>query len=405
MGLRYNPFNGSFDFTRSPGSYLDGEVATYDDLPLDTAAAPLNSAWLVREASGLWFLTRKPAGIYVRSATGGTDRDADYTYAGTFPDVFSDANFVVYNDADSTKNVKFSAANVTTGTTRTLTVPDKNGTLATTDAADLTTGTLADARLSSNVPLKDASNTFTQNQTLDGTNNVAPNQTAASGASIMTRDLVDARTLPLGSAPRYVGFWSQFNGGNMTSTPAGGILTQGLNIRCNTNNTANLVAKYIQRDMLPVALGYPSATSLNWSHNLEFGALIHTATFATNGNIYIYFGGSSSFTSGQNTLRHVGFRISGADVHATHADGTTYAEAGSASVIQGGNGATHWLHIASNNGNVVWSVDGTQIATTSSGPTGTGGGLTGSFITSSETGAVAGFAYVDIWQLFCRRNP
>jgi hypothetical protein len=36
-------------------------------------------------------------------------------------------------------------------------------------------------------------NTFAQNQTLDGTNNVAPNQTAASGASIMTRALVDAR--------------------------------------------------------------------------------------------------------------------------------------------------------------------------------------------------------------------
>jgi hypothetical protein len=193
MGLRYNPFNGSFDFTRSPGSYLDGEVATFADLPLDTAAAPLNSAWLVREASGLWFLTRKPAGIYVRSAAGGTDRDADYTYAGTFPDVFSDANFVVYNDADSTKNVKFSAANVTTGTTRTLTAPDKSGTLATTDAADLTSGTLADARLSSNVPLKDASNTFAQNQTLDGTNNVAPNQTAASGSSIMTRALGDVR--------------------------------------------------------------------------------------------------------------------------------------------------------------------------------------------------------------------
>lgn len=36
-------------------------------------------------------------------------------------------------------------------------------------------------------------NTFTQNQTLEGTNNVAPNQTAASGSSIMTRDLVEKR--------------------------------------------------------------------------------------------------------------------------------------------------------------------------------------------------------------------
>ena len=193
MGLRYNPFNGSFDFTRSPGSYLDGEVATFADLPLDTAAAPLNSAWLVREASGLWLVNRKPAGIYIRTATGGTDRNADYTYASAFPDVFSDANFTLYDDADSTKNAKFQLSGLTTGTTRTLTVPDKSGTLATTDAGDMASGTLADARLSSNVPLKDAANTYTANQTLNGTNNVAPNQTAASGTSLMTRDLGDAR--------------------------------------------------------------------------------------------------------------------------------------------------------------------------------------------------------------------
>ena len=36
-------------------------------------------------------------------------------------------------------------------------------------------------------------NTFTQNQTLEGTNNTAPNQTAASGSSLMTRDLADVR--------------------------------------------------------------------------------------------------------------------------------------------------------------------------------------------------------------------
>ena len=63
----------------------------------------------------------------------------------------------------------------------------------TTDASLLTSGTLADARLSSNVALKDAANTFTANQTFSGTNSVAPNQTAASGSSLMTRDLGDAR--------------------------------------------------------------------------------------------------------------------------------------------------------------------------------------------------------------------
>jgi hypothetical protein len=71
--------------------------------------------------------------------------------------------------------------------------PGPQGPPGITDASLLDSGTLADARLSSNVPLKDASNTFTQNQTLDGTNNVAPNQTAASGSSLITRDLGDAR--------------------------------------------------------------------------------------------------------------------------------------------------------------------------------------------------------------------
>ncbi len=36
-------------------------------------------------------------------------------------------------------------------------------------------------------------NTWSQNQTLNGTNNTAPSQTAASGSSLMTRDLLDAR--------------------------------------------------------------------------------------------------------------------------------------------------------------------------------------------------------------------
>jgi hypothetical protein len=71
--------------------------------------------------------------------------------------------------------------------------PGPQGPPGITDASLLDSGTLADARLSSNVPLKDAANTYSANQTLDGTNNVAPNQTAASGSSIMTRALGDAR--------------------------------------------------------------------------------------------------------------------------------------------------------------------------------------------------------------------
>jgi hypothetical protein len=204
MGLRYNPFTGSFDLTRSPGSYIDGEVAAYSDLPLDAAAAPLNSAWLVRAGSGLWLLTRKPAGIYIRTATGGTDRDADYTYAGVFPDVFNDANFLLYDNGDTTKNLQFQLSGIDTATTRTLTVPNASGTL----------------------PLLETANTYTQNQTLDGTNNTAPNQTAASGSSVMTRDLGDARYGQTFLA-RTTATQTVSNNTTMQSSTQGGDLTLG----------------------------------------------------------------------------------------------------------------------------------------------------------------------------------
>jgi hypothetical protein len=91
----------------------------------------LNTAWLVRTASGAWLLARKPAGIYIRTATAGVSRDADYTYAGILPDVFNDANFLLYDNADSSKNLAFDVGtNVPTSSTVTLTVPASSGTIA-----------------------------------------------------------------------------------------------------------------------------------------------------------------------------------------------------------------------------------------------------------------------------------
>jgi hypothetical protein len=133
MGFAFNPFTGNFDLKGSGGgggaSYIDGEVATYTDLPLDGSAA-LNTAWLVRQASGTWLIARKPAGIYIRTATAGVSRDADWTYAGILPDVFNDANFLLYDNADSSKNLKFQLSGITSGQTRTLTVPDASGKIA-----------------------------------------------------------------------------------------------------------------------------------------------------------------------------------------------------------------------------------------------------------------------------------
>jgi hypothetical protein len=129
---------GSFGVTTTTGgggggtgtSYIDGEVATYNDLPLSTTTAPVDSAYLVKRASGIYLVNRKPAGIYVRNTSAGTL--ADWVYAGDFPDVYNDDNFTLYDGADSSKNLKFQLASISTGTTRTLTAPNKNGTIATT---------------------------------------------------------------------------------------------------------------------------------------------------------------------------------------------------------------------------------------------------------------------------------
>ena len=158
MALKFNPFTGTLDQTGSGGggaSYIDGEVQNFSALPETIGTPAVDSAYLVREPEGTWLLGRKPAGIYIRTANTGTRAD-DWTYAGAFPDVFNDANFLLYDNADSTKNLQFQLSGITTGTTRTLTVPDASGTIALTTLAgcpaelviacsdettDLTTGT------------------------------------------------------------------------------------------------------------------------------------------------------------------------------------------------------------------------------------------------------------------------
>lgn len=137
MPFKFNPFTGNFDQTGSGGGggaqYIDGEVATYNDLPLDGTAA-LNSAWLVRGNSGIWPFN-KPAGIYYRSATGGTSRDADYTFGGTLGDVFADNVFLLYDNGNTTRNLQFSLGGISNSTTRTWTVANRSGTVVVSDTS------------------------------------------------------------------------------------------------------------------------------------------------------------------------------------------------------------------------------------------------------------------------------
>ena len=137
MAIKFNPLTGNFDFTGSGGgggaSYIDGEVQNFSALP--TANPPaVDSAYLVREPEGTWLISRKPAGIYIRVATTGT-RATDWTYAGILPDVFNDANFLLYDNADSSKNLALQLSGISTGTTRTWTAANRSGTVVMSDTS------------------------------------------------------------------------------------------------------------------------------------------------------------------------------------------------------------------------------------------------------------------------------
>jgi hypothetical protein len=83
MGFAFNPFTGNFDQKGSGGggggsAFFAGEVAIYANLPLDAVAYPIGSRFLVRANSGTWpFASYKQAGVYVRVANGGLDREDD----------------------------------------------------------------------------------------------------------------------------------------------------------------------------------------------------------------------------------------------------------------------------------------------------------------------------------------
>jgi hypothetical protein len=72
--------------------------------------------------------------VYVRKAIVGASRDNDYQLTDTsFFDVMSDSAFLIYDDADATKNLKFQLSGISASTTRTLTVPNSSGTIARTE--------------------------------------------------------------------------------------------------------------------------------------------------------------------------------------------------------------------------------------------------------------------------------
>jgi hypothetical protein len=123
----YNPITGQLDLVGSGGgtSYIDGDVEFHSNLPVTVGSPAVNSAFLVRKGEGLYFISRKPAGIWVRELNNGNLDD--WKFAGLFSDLYRDANFRIISDSDVSKELAFSLSGITTGTTRTLTIADRSG--------------------------------------------------------------------------------------------------------------------------------------------------------------------------------------------------------------------------------------------------------------------------------------
>ena len=246
-----------------------------------------------------------------------------------------------------------------------------------TDASRLTSGTLADARLSSNVSLDNQNNNFSVDQTFQGTNNTAPAQQALSGASLMNRDLGDTR-YGLFFKRQTIQTWSpSATGGSyaFTGTFAGYSWQYLAN---NTTNNSGFWA-FGSTNIGNVAFGSTTAGTNNINYNNKFRLFsrffVNASSTGTSSTVVrMGFGGKQSATIavGVPTTKYFGCELrlngsGGGNIWLTGHNGT------SAVAVNGGSvtiASPIEAVITSANGNLSLEVNGTVLATSSSGPTG-----------------------------------
>lgn len=130
--------------------------------------------------------------------------DGNWTTAPTSP--FSDAVAIIKNSIDATKLLKLSAANITTGTTRTLTAQDNDYTIAGTNI----------------------SNTFTQNQTINANLQISSTQQFGFSDAFWTRGAAAVMDLKNSTTAQKLRLMQSYNGStNYVGTQIGTDATSG----------------------------------------------------------------------------------------------------------------------------------------------------------------------------------
>lgn len=116
---------------------LDGDTNTVQDLALTSLKTNLTDAnkFLVRDGSGIVVSNTKdvPSGVVV--GTTDTQTLSNKTLDNTTALTIQDSNLTIQDNGDNTKQLKFEASGITTGTTRTLTAPDASTTIVGTDTS------------------------------------------------------------------------------------------------------------------------------------------------------------------------------------------------------------------------------------------------------------------------------
>lgn len=98
------------------------EVLNFSALP---AIPEDGTTCIVLQPQGVWLINRKPAGLYRFTA-------GVWVYLGEVPDgYFVDNVLRFFDNSDASKQLAFELGGITSGNVRTLTVPDKSGTIAT----------------------------------------------------------------------------------------------------------------------------------------------------------------------------------------------------------------------------------------------------------------------------------
>ena len=172
------------------------------------------------------------------------------------------------------------------------------------------------------VPVSFSTNvTVNGNATLNGVDNLAPSQTASSGASLMTRDLSDDRYFNQPNLQR-------INVNNFTGAVVGGYspgqLTGLLNAQGQTlaNTVTNSFAKMGQ---FPAVIG--GRTSFNFSTKMRVKVdfmVVATAGSFSNSSVHYIVPTVSGYNAGFPAHRSFGFAVSGDTIKGFTHNGTNY---------------------------------------------------------------------------------